>query len=218
MTSKRTRIVLIDDHPVVRRGMNDLLSHEPDLLVCGEAEGETDALVTLEEQKPDVVVLDLTLKDGNGVDLIKQIRGRFHDTRIVVLTMHDESLFGARCFRAGAAGFVNKEEASEKVIEAIRTVCTGRLYLSDRLAERVLRRAFGNAEDPSGSELDNLTDRELEVFGMIGRGMTTRQIADRLHLSHKTIESYRENIKAKLNLQNAVELTQRAVRWTMELE
>lgn len=218
MTSKRTRIVLIDDHPVVRRGMNDLLSHEPDLLVCGEAEGETDALVTLEEQRPDVVVLDLTLKDGNGVDLIKQIRGRFHDTRIVVLTMHDESLFGARCFRAGASGFVNKEEASEKVIEAIRTVCTGRLYLSDRLAERVLRRAFGTTEDPSASELDNLTDRELEVFGMIGRGMTTRQIADRLHLSHKTIESYRENIKAKLNLQNAVELTQRAVRWTMELE
>src|SRR6478672_8525052 len=98
MTPSRTRIVLIDDHPVVRRGMNDLLSHEPDLLVCGEAEGETDALTTLEQQKPDVVVLDLTLKDGNGVDLIKQIRGRFQDTRIVVLTMHDESLFGARCF------------------------------------------------------------------------------------------------------------------------
>jgi len=218
MREPKTRIFIVDDHPLIRRGMKDLISHEPDFLVCGEAGSVPEALSLLDRADPDAIVVDITLNGGNGIDLIKQLKARRRNVRIVVTTMHDESLFGERCFRAGAMGYVNKEEASEKVVEALRSVLDGRLFLSERLAERVVYRALGVDEKPDGSPLARLTDREIEVFSLIGSGKSTRQIAEMLHLSHKTIESYRENIKAKLRLQNAVELTRQAIQWVMENE
>jgi DNA-binding NarL/FixJ family response regulator len=216
MNGKRTRVMIADDHSLVRLGMRELLSHEADVQICGEAASVADALRLATELTPDVIVVDLTFGDGTGIEFIKQLRLRDRNVKMIVSTMHDESLFGERCFRAGAAGFVNKEEASEKVVEAIRSVMAGKLYLSPRLADRVLNRALGGTEVRQTSALDSLTDRELEVFAMIGRGLTTRQIAEKLYLSHKTIESYRENIKSKLRLRNAAELNRHAVQWALE--
>ncbi|MBL8829326.1 MAG: response regulator transcription factor [Planctomycetaceae bacterium] len=216
MNGKPTRVMIADDHSLVRLGMRELLSHEPDIEICGEAASVADALKMALELTPDVIVVDLTFGDGTGIEFIKQLRLRDRNVKMIVSTMHDESLFGERCFRAGAAGFVNKEEASEKVVEAIRSVMSGKLYLSPRLADRVLNRALGGNEVRPTSALDSLTDRELEVFAMIGRGLTTRQIAEKLYLSHKTIESYRENIKSKLRLRNAAELNRHAVQWALE--
>lgn len=216
MSGKPVRVMIADDHSLVRLGMIQLLSHEPDVEICGEAQSVAEALKVAGELQPDVLVVDLTFGDGTGIELIKQLRTRDRNVKIIVSTMHDESLFGERCFRAGASGFVNKEEASEKVIDAIRSVMAGKLYLSPRLADRVLNRALGGTEMRKTSALDSLTDRELEVFAMIGRGLTTRQIAEKLFLSHKTIESYRENIKSKLRLRNAAELNRHAVQWALE--
>lgn len=210
------RVLIVDDHSLVRRGMVELLSHESDLTVCGEAADLPTAFRLLHETRPDVAVVDITLNSGNGLELIKEIKASHPQVRIVVSSMHDETLFGERCLRAGAAGYVNKEEAAEKVVAAIRTVLTGRLYLSDQLAQRMLMRAVGQTNPATASPLDTLTDRELEVFALIGQGQTTRQIAEKLDLSFKTIESYRENIKTKLNLKNAAELSLHAVHWTME--
>ncbi|MBC7819638.1 MAG: response regulator transcription factor [Planctomycetaceae bacterium] len=210
------RVLIVDDHSLVRRGMVELLSHESDLIVCGEAADLPSAFRLLHETRPDVAVVDITLNSGNGLELIKEIKSSHPQVRIVVSSMHDETLFGERCLRAGAAGYVNKEEAAEKVVDAIRTVLTGRLYLSEQLAQRMLMRAVGQTDSATASPLDTLTDRELEVFALIGAGQTTRQIAEKLDLSVKTIESYRENIKTKLKLKNAAELSLHAVHWTME--
>lgn len=214
--SNLVRVLIVDDHSLVRRGMVELLSHERDLTVCGEAADLPSAFRMLREARPDVAVVDITLNSGNGLELIKEIKACHPHVRIVVSSMHDESLFGERCLRAGAAGYVNKEEAAEKVVAAIRTVLAGRLYLSDQLAQRMLMRAVGQTDAGTASPLDSLTDRELEVFALIGQGLTTRQIAEKLDLSVKTIESYRENIKSKLDLKNAAELSLHAVHWTME--
>lgn len=218
MTSVAKKVFVVDDHALVRRGMRDLISQESEFTICGEAAGMTEALRLIEASTPDIVIVDITLGDGDGIELIKQIRARNIPARIIVSTMHDESLFGERCFRAGAMGYVNKEVASERVVEAMRTVIAGRLYVSERLAERLLNRAVGSDSASPKSLYDGLTDRELEVFGMIGKGMTTREIADKLHRSHKTIESYRENIKFKLGLKNSAELARSAVEWVLRPE
>lgn len=212
---KVARVLIVDDHSLVRRGMTDLLSHEPDLTVCGEAADVASAYRLIRELVPDVAVVDLTLNSGNGLELIKEIKASHPAVRIVVSSMHDESLFGERCLRAGAMAYVNKEEAAEKVVDAIRSVLAGNLYLSTQLAQRMLQRVVGQIEQAS-TPLDVLTDRELEVFAMIGQGLTTRQIAENLDLSIKTIEGYREGIKAKLNLKNSAELSRHAVHWSLE--
>lgn len=210
------RILIVDDHPLVRKGMATLITQEPDLEVCGESDEMPAAITLIREIDPDFVIVDISLKAGNGLELVKHVRATHPHVKMLVCSMHDESLFAERCLRAGANGYLNKEAASERVIEAIRTIRSGKAFISEQLADRLLARVVGGEDPLQRSPIENLTDRELEVFGLIGQGLTTRQIAERLHLSHKTIESYRENIKTKLGIKNAAELSRHAVQWVME--
>ncbi len=214
-TDRPRRIVIVDDHPLVRKGLLTLISQEADLQVVGEASDATNAARLAGEMLPDLMVVDLSLKGGNGLELVKQVSSSHPQIKLLVCSMHDESLFAERCLRAGASGYLNKDAASEQVIDAIRTILTGKTFISPQLAERLLNRIVTGGTNQV-SAIETLTDRELEVFGLIGQGLTTRQIAERLHLSYKTIESYRENLKAKLSLKNAAELNRHAVHWVLE--
>lgn len=214
--TRTTRVLIVDDHPIVRRGLAELISDEPDLEICGEAADSTEALRLIDSARPDLIVIDISLQNGNGIELIKQIKARDQGIKMLVSSMHDESLFAERALRAGALGYVNKAEAAENIVEAIRVVLSGKVYVSSRLADRMLHRLVGGDENLERSAIDSLSDRELEVFEFIGKGQTTRQIAMKLHLSPKTVESHRENIKRKLNLANATELTRYAVEWVLE--
>ncbi|MEQ9411767.1 MAG: response regulator transcription factor [Fuerstiella sp.] len=209
------RVLIVDDHPLVRQGLSDSLNRTEDLCVCGEAEGLMSALTVVRETNPALVTIDLGLTDGSGLELIKEIKAVHPEVRILVLSMQDESLYAERCLRAGADGFIGKDEPPERILAAIRTVLAGRVHVSPEQASRMLNRAIRGRKE-STSPLDLLTDRELEVFSLIGNGLTTRQIAEKLDLSPKTIESYRENIKSKLDLENAIRLQQRAVQWVIE--
>jgi DNA-binding NarL/FixJ family response regulator len=211
-----TRILIVDDHPIVRQGLRLLIDAQPDLTVCGEAQGLSQAMQLYRDAKPDLLVVDISLENGNGIELIKELIAQNDRQRVLVCSMHDETLFAERCLRAGAKGYVNKEEATEQLVEAIRRVASGRVYLSARMTDRMLCRQVGSGEESPRSAIESLSDRELEVFEQIGHGVTTRQIAEKLHLSPKTVETYRENIKHKLNLSNASELTQHAVQWVLE--
>jgi DNA-binding NarL/FixJ family response regulator len=211
-----TRILIVDDHPIVRQGMRLLIDAQPDLSVCGEAEGLSQAMQLYRETKPDLLVVDISLENGNGIELIKELIAQNDRQKILVCSMHDETLFAERALRAGAKGYVNKEEATDQLIEAIHRVASGRVYLSSRMTDRMLCRQVGGNDEEPKSAIETLSDRELEVFEQIGHGITTRQIAEKLHLSPKTVETYRENIKHKLNLSNAAELTQHAVQWVLE--
>lgn len=195
--------------------MATLISQEEDLTICGECAEMDEAIRFVREYEPELAIVDISLKTGNGLELIKHIAATHPEMKILVCSMHDESLFAERCLRAGASGYINKEAASDQVIDAIRAIRNGKTFVSPQLAERLLSRIVGG-NPAHQSPIDSLTDRELEVFGLIGQGLTTRQIAERLHLSYKTIESYRENIKAKLSLKNAAELNRHAVQWTLE--
>jgi DNA-binding NarL/FixJ family response regulator len=215
-TKKTVKILIVDDHPIVREGLAARLARQPDFEVCGEAEDVADALDKVKSARPDVVIVDLSLKSGQGLELIKRIKALDLDTKMLVSSMYDESLYAERTLRAGAMGYVNKQEVSEKIIDAIRQVLDGKIYLSPRMTERLLQRAVGAAPQLSQSPFETLTNRELEIFKMIGKGMTTRQIANELHLSVKTVETHRENIKGKLSLPNSAELSREAVQWVME--
>lgn len=214
----RVRILIIDDHSLMRRGLRELIDRERDLEVCGEAESARTALDLLEQTKPNVVIMDLTLTDLHGLDLIGQVRSRYPDMRIVVLSMHDEKLYAERCLRAGASGYVEKRDAPEKVIRAIRSVLAGQVYISDDLAHQILRRIVDQQQSPESSPFARLSDRELQLLELIGQGLTTREIANHLHLSVKTVHTYRENLKAKLNLENVYQLMRFAVAWTLKQE
>lgn len=209
------RIMVVDDHPIVRRGLRELVAEEPDLEVCAEAADVTEAMEQLEATRPDVVVVDLSLRSGHGLDLIRKIKAHNERIKILVSTMHDESLYAERTLRAGAAGYVNKQEAPDKMVDALRQVLRGEIYLSSQVASRLLLRLHGN-QLPDGDPIERLSDRELEVFEMIGQGLATKQIAKKLSLSQKTIEAHREKIKAKLNLHNGTELTRYATQWVLE--
>jgi DNA-binding NarL/FixJ family response regulator len=209
------RILIVDDHPIVRQGLSALIAHEPDLEVCGGAEDVEEALRLVEQTRPDLVVIDVSLKNSHGIDLITEIKARDERIKMLVWSMFDEKLFAERSLRAGAMGYVNKQESIDQVVDAIRQVLRGEVYLSSQMTSRLLHRIAGGAfleQDP----IQNLSDRELQVFEMIGRGMTTQQIARKLQLSPKTIETHREKIKTKLNLRNAAELGRHAVRWVLE--
>lgn len=214
--SGRTRIVVVDDHPIVRSGYSQLLNLEPDMEVCGEAGNMVEGLQVVDREHPDLVIVDLSLSEGSGLELCKQIKARQNGSRMLVVSMHDESLFAERVLRAGASGYVNKAEATHTLVEAIRTVMDGRIYLSSQMTDRMLCRAVGSEAFNDESPIHRLSDRELQVLEMIGQGVTTRQIAERLFLSPKTVESYRENLKAKLHLENSAELTRYAVQWVLE--
>ena len=213
--SKKYRILIVDDHPIVRRGLRELVADETDLEICGEAEDVTQALQQIDATRPDVVIVDLTLKSGHGLELIQEIKARDGQIKMLVSSMHDESLFAERALRAGAAGYINKQESPEKIIDAMRCVLRDEIYLSSRMSNRLLHR-ISAGELLEKTPFESLSDRELEVFEMIGRGMTTKQIARQLDISHKTVETYRENIKSKLNLKNSSELSRHATQWVLE--
>jgi DNA-binding NarL/FixJ family response regulator len=214
---KRTRVLIVDDHPTVREGLAWRIGEEADLEVCGQAADVADALILVAQTEPDVAVVDISLKTGNGIDLIKRIRDRHEQVRLLVWSMHSESLYAERALRAGALGYVNKDQATDRIIDAIRRVREGKVYLDDALAERLLRRAVaGGHEQVTHSPLELLTDRELEVFRLIGAGVKTAEIAERLHLSVKTVETYRDRIRQKLDLSDGTKLLHYAMQWALE--
>lgn len=218
MSTKKWKILIVDDHPIVRRGLVELIEDESDLIVCGEADDAGDALRMLDTNRPDLCLVDISLKGMNGLELIKQIKSRDEDIKMLVSSMHDETLYAERALRAGAMGYINKNEATEMLVSAIRQALEGRVYLSNRMSERLLERVFLGQKKKQSWSIDTLTDRELEVFELIGQGLTTRQIAARLHLSPKTVETYRDNIKSKLNLTTSSELVRHAVKWALDHE
>jgi len=211
-SDRPARVLVVDDHPIVRRGLAHLLEGVDDLEVGGEAETAAEALEAVRRDRPDVVVVDLTLKEGSGLELIKDLHARWPDLPVLVLSMHDESLFAERALRAGARGYLMKDGRMEDVVAALRAVLAGRVYVSERIASRLLARITGGG-DPAVSPIQTLTDRELEVFEMIGRGLSSRQIAEALHLSVKTVDTHRENIKRKLGLASGTELARHAFLW-----
>jgi DNA-binding NarL/FixJ family response regulator len=210
----KSRVLLVDDHPIVRQGLAELIDHENDMTVCGVAEDIHHALDQIGTLLPDLTIVDITLKGSNGIELLKNIKIRYPKQAVLMLSMHDEALYAVRALRAGASGYVMKQEATEKVLTAIRQVLKGEIFLSDRMEKKMMRQLVGGSSPRTGSPLEDLSDRELEVFNLIGQGRGTRQIADDLHLSIKTIESHRAHIKEKLNLQNATELVQHAIQWS----
>ena len=209
------RILLVDDHPIVRSGYELLIDQEDDLEVCGHADELLSAMKMIRETQPHLVVLDISIKSGSGLELVKEVTAQKLDTAVLVCSMHEESLYAERALRAGARGYVNKEQATEFIIKAIRTVLSGELYLSPAMTQRLLTRAAGGF-DASADPIASLSDRELEVFELIGRGNTTKAIAEKLELSRKTIETHREHIKAKLNAKTSAELNREAVKWVMD--
>lgn len=209
----KSRILLVDDHPIVRQGLEEMINHENDLMVCGTAEDLHKALDQIAALKPDLVMVDISLKGSNGIELLKNIKVRYPKLLVLMLSMHDESLYAVRALRAGASGYVMKQEATDTVLTAIRQVLNGEIYLSEKMEKKMMQQLVGGRTARTGSPLEDLSDRELEVFGLIGQGHGTRQIAEQLHLSIKTIESHRAHIKEKLNLKNATELVQHAIQW-----
>lgn len=208
------RILIVEDHPVVRRGLVELINAEADLHVCGEAEDAPAAIQMLGQTRPDLVIIDISLKRGNGIDLVKQIKARDGQIRLLVTSVHDESLYAERALRAGAMGYVNKSEPIPTILNAIRQVLRGRIFLSMPMVNRMLQ---SPAPEPSEeSPIASLSDRELQVFELIARGLTTREIAGKLLLSIKTIETHRDHIRMKLKLKNSTELIHHAVQWFLE--
>jgi DNA-binding NarL/FixJ family response regulator len=212
-----TRILIVDDHPAVREGLAIRISREPDLAVCGQASDVAEALKIAAETDPDLVVVDISLAAGDGLELIKRLRAQKDTTRMLAWSMHEENFYADRVLRAGAMGYINKREATDTIIKAIRQVLAGKVYLSNTMADRLLQRAVGTPNQTvAGTLVESLTDRELETFTLIGRGLNTQQIAAKLFLSPKTVETYRARIMDKLNISNSTELIHRAVRWVLE--
>lgn len=209
------RIVIVDDHPLVREGLKLRISMEPDLEVCGEADCEVEAVHLIQNTLPDLAVVDLSLKSGHGIEVIKQVKSRFPGVHLLVLTGHEESLFAQRALKAGASGYLHKQDSSENLIKAIRTVLSGERYLSQDLSQQLIKQALGDKQG-AGNPLECLSDRELQIFQLIGQGLTSGTIAERLFISTHTIDTHRENIKRKLQVKNGAELTRRAVQWMIE--
>jgi DNA-binding NarL/FixJ family response regulator len=207
------KILLVDDHPLVREGLVNLISQQADLQICGEATNEPQALELIRTAQPHVAIVDISLENGSGIELIKSIKVMFPAVTVLVLSMHDESLYAERALRAGARGYVMKREAAKKVIEAIRCVLAGQLYVSDKIAALMAEKFVGSRTAAAASPIEQLSNRELEVFQLLGLGHSTRQIADHLHVGFKTVQAYCARIKEKLNLANATELLREAIRW-----
>jgi DNA-binding NarL/FixJ family response regulator len=211
--ANKISIFIVDDHPLVRQGLAQIINGESDMYVCGEAEDAPKALQAVEKHQPNLIIVDISLRGNNGLELIKNIKALQHNVPILVFSMHDETVYAQRALRAGARAYVMKQESADKIITAIRRIMTGDIYVSNRVADQVLHQLVNGGGDPGGSPVDRLSDRELEVIQLIGRGLSTREIAATLNLSVKTIESHRAHIKEKLNLRNATELVQFSVQW-----
>ncbi|MGA2645776.1 MAG: response regulator transcription factor [Candidatus Sulfotelmatobacter sp.] len=211
----RKRILVVDDHPIVRQGLALLINREPDLVVCGEAEEAMGAMHVLASARPDVLIVDISLNGPDGLDLLKTIRTTHPTLPVLILSMHDESIYAERALRAGANGYIMKQEATEKVLVAVRRILSREIYVSDRIANKMLKHYITGSGTLRNSSIADLSDRELEVFRLIGEGHGTRQIAEELHLSIKTVESYQAHIKEKLSLRSSRELMQHAIQWNM---
>lgn len=207
------QIFVVDDHPVMRRGYSYLIGAEMDMEICGEAESAQEALEKMTETSPDLALVDLTLKGMGGLELIKRLQTQHPDVRVLVVSMHDETLYADRTLRAGARGYIMKDEVESTIVKAIRRILDGGVYVSDALSTKILLQYTGAVPGEGESPLDRLSDRELEVFESMGRGFGTREIAEQLALSPKTIDSYRSRIKDKLAIDSNSELTRRAVIW-----
>ncbi|MGO8701580.1 MAG: response regulator [Limisphaerales bacterium] len=207
------RVLIVDDHPLLRRGVSQLIDQESDLVVVGEAENAAEAMAAIAHAEPDVALIDITLQGSSGIELVKDVRLRFPKLKMLVLSMHDESVYAHRALRAGASGYIMKQEGTEKVLTALRKVLKGEVYLSESLGNRLLHSLVNHRAPRTASPVDELSDRELEIFNLIGQGLGTRDIALQLHLSVKTIESHRAHIKRKLDLQKASDLIHHAIQW-----
>jgi DNA-binding NarL/FixJ family response regulator len=210
--TRKLKVLLIDDHPLVREWLTSLIDQQPDMEVCGEAEAVQDAVKLLKTATPDIAVVDLSLKNASGLELIKAIKARWPQVGVVVLSMHDEEVYAERCIRAGARGYVMKRESTKRIIAAIRDVHEGRLCVSEQMASAFAEKFIGGRTGGQ-TGLQELSDRELEVFNLLGRGLGTRQIADSLNVSIKTVQAYCARIKQKLHLATATELLREAIRW-----
>jgi len=215
----KRKVLVVDDHPVVREGLTCLINEEADLVVCGTSEDMPQAVKAIQNLDPDIVTVDISLKDASGLELIKIIKSQFPNLPVLALSVHPERYYAERAIRAGAKGYINKREATGDIIAAIREVLDGGIHLSQRMTERLLSNLVGqDKSDIETSPIDRLTDRELEVFTLLGQGQGTRQIAERLHVSVKTIETYRLRITEKLDLDNASELLRSAFQWASDQE
>jgi DNA-binding NarL/FixJ family response regulator len=210
------RIFVVDDHPLIREGLAAQISTQPGMQMCGEAEDVAEALARIGDANPDLVIVDISLKNGNGIDLVKRLKSKDPALVILVWSMYPENLYAERALRAGARGYVNKSKTAGQIMDAVNTVLDGRTYLSPDMSEKLLGRVIGGGpKEMEITGVDTLTDRELETFELLGQAMTTQQIAAKMHVSRKTIETYRARIKEKLGLTNAVELIQHAVQWVL---
>lgn len=212
----KTRIYIVDDHPLVRRGLITLIDAEPDMEVCGQAEDAGKATSEIMKIRPNLVIADISLKGNSGIELIKNIKAFDPSIQVLVLSMHDESVYALRVLKAGARAYVMKNDMIEKVLAAIRRIRTGQLYVSDNVASQMLNQIVSGRPENAESPVSGLSDRELEIVTLIGSGYPTREIAGKLHISVKTVETHRAHIKRKLNLRNAMQLVQFCVRWTEE--
>ena len=210
-----TRILIVDDHPMVREGLAMRIALQSGLEVCGEAASEDEALALVSQTNPDLILVDISLKSGHGIELIKQVKSRHPSVKMLVVSGFQESLYAERSLRAGALGYLNKQESNEKVIEAIRTVLRGERFVGPEISRRLINQALSGV-DMTKTPIEQLTDRELEIFRMIGEGLISGVIAEQLFLSVHTIDTHRENIKRKLGLRNATELSRAAVQWLLE--
>jgi DNA-binding NarL/FixJ family response regulator len=209
----KKKIFLVDDHPLVREWLTNLIHQQPDLVVCGETENAPAALSAIGAAQPDLAIVDISLKGSSGLELIKNLKELSPGVPVLVLSMHDESLYAERVLRAGACGYINKSETAQKVVEAIRRVLEGKLYVSEKVAEAMTVRALTGKPATSQSPVELLSDRELEVFEKLGQGIGTRQIAEDFRVSVKTVQVYCARIKEKLNLTSATQLLREAIRW-----
>jgi len=212
LVAKKT-VLVVDDHPLMRQGLALLINQQQDMVVCGEAEEAQAAMQAIARQKPDILILDISLNGPDGLEVLKSIRASDPGLPVLILSMHDEAIYAERALRARANGYIMKQEASEKVLVAIRRILNGDLYLSDRMSNKMLQQFIGGAPSMIQSRIAALSDRELEVFRLIGEGRTTREIADEMHLSIKTVETYQAHIKEKLALRTGRELIQHAIQW-----
>lgn len=206
------KILLVDDHPILRQGLAQMINEEKELMVVGQFEEASKALDAVIALKPDAAIVDISLKGSSGIELLKNIKVQYPKLLVLVLSMHDESLYAERALRAGASGYIMKQEATDQVLVALRKVLNGEIYLSEKMSSKLMHQLVSGRATDAGSLMERLSDRELEIFGLIGEGRGTRQIAEQLHLSVKTIESHRAHIKEKLNLKNATELVHRAIQ------
>jgi DNA-binding NarL/FixJ family response regulator len=210
--ARKKAVFIVDDHPLLRQGLALLVNRERDLTVCGEAEEAQTAMREITLKKPDILIADISLNGPDGLDLLKNLRMLYPNLPVLILSMHDESIYAERALRARANGYIMKQEATEKVLVAVRRILSGDIYLSDRMANKLLHQYISGASADLNSRLSALSDRELEVFRLIGEGRSTRQIAEKLHLSVKTVETYQAHIKDKLSLHSGRELVQHAIQ------